>query len=191
MIKETKNYFERRLVFRPAWHRVDDDPKKNYGVHGVEIWFVLIGNKGAVHFGLYTGMMMQQTRDWWKARGQNGATDLFPMGVDVGYHSPVPLHDYQKEDGPVWPTKMVKKEGYEIPSIGDKSKTPSEAFEEMTKNITYEKIGDAPPNCEYLGVPCYADGSALRAEEWAHIFVEKGDDIIWDMLESEYKSTFS
>lgn len=47
-------------------------------------------------------------------------------------------------------------------------------------------------NCEWLdGRPCYGDGSALRAEEWFKIFVEKGSEEIWKMLEDEYNEMFN
>ena len=47
-------------------------------------------------------------------------------------------------------------------------------------------------DCEWLdGKPCYGDGSAMRAEEWMNIFLEKGDEEIWKMLEQDYKERFS
>ena len=46
--------------------------------------------------------------------------------------------------------------------------------------------------CEWLnGKICYGDGSALRANEWMKILVEKGSDEIWKMLEEEYKELFN
>lgn len=46
-------------------------------------------------------------------------------------------------------------------------------------------------NCDWLdNKPCYGDGSALRAEEWMDIFVRKGSDEIWKMLEEDYKELF-
>jgi len=45
--------------------------------------------------------------------------------------------------------------------------------------------------CKWLdGKPCYSDGSGLRAEEWMDIFIRKGSDEIWKMLEEDYKSRF-
>lgn len=172
MLSQTVNGLERRTYFRPAWHKVNEDPAKDYGVHGMEIWFVLIGPKGAVHFGLSTGMMLTETIEWWRATGRGNSTShLFPMGIDVGYHSPVPMHDFQKESGPVWPTKIRK--------TGD-----------GMLDVVFDKVGDAPPNCEYIGVPCYSDGSALRADDWKSIFLAEGDDIIWEMLEEDYNVRF-
>jgi hypothetical protein len=188
MIKETVNGLERILTFRPAYHKVHEDPKKDYGVHGVEMWFVIKGPKGAVHFGMYTNMMLKKTRDWWEATGRGqGSMGLFPMGVDVGYHSPTPMHDFQKEDGPYWPKKL-KHKVENMPYPG-KDATPEEMTAYLDNNY-WEKIGDAPPNCEWLGVPCYCDGSALAAEEPTNMFLEEGDEPIWKMLEERYHSQF-
>lgn len=188
MISQKVNGLERRVIFRPAFHKIHSDPKKNFGVHGMEIWMVVIGDKGACHFGLSTGMMLPKTFDYWKAtgKGQN-LLGTMQMGVDVGYHSKEPIHDFQKENGPNWPTKIRKKNpGLPDPGI-DATKEERMAY---MANFTFDKIGDTPPNCEYLGVPCYCDGSALLADEWKDIFLEKGDDVIWAMLEENYKYEF-
>lgn len=57
---------KREIRFFPAFHRVNDDPKKNYGVHGVEIHFILSGDQGAVIFRIYTRWMLPQTYTYWR-----------------------------------------------------------------------------------------------------------------------------
>lgn len=179
MISQTVNGLERRITFRPGFHKVNADPKKDYGVHSMEIWFYVIGPKGAVHFGLYSGMHLQKTWDWWKATGRMQHAYKLDMGVDVGYHSPVPRYEGQN---PVQPSRMKIKEGFDI--------TNPKNVQDILDNVSFEKVGDRPPVCELLGVPCYSDGSAMRAEPWHETLIEKGDDAIWEMLEGEYKATF-
>lgn len=180
MVSQKINGFERQVYFRPAWHKVNDDTKKDYGVHGMEIRFVLIGPLGAIHFINYTGMMLEETYDWWKATGRNLTPHKMHMGVDVGYHSPTPQFDGQEV---MWPKKRIEKvEGL----VYDKEK-PMEYFD----NITWEKIGDEPPICEYIGVPCYTDGSAIRGDDWHNIWLKEGDDKIWEMMEEAYKDNFN
>ena len=83
--------FERITEFEPAFDKRDPDPNKNYGIHGVEIRFVLVGREGAVHFVLYT--------DWFLPAVQeelgHGDKPVRPHGVDVGYHSPRPMFSGQ------------------------------------------------------------------------------------------------
>lgn len=64
-------------------------------------------------------------------------------------------------------------------------------YHSLTPLSEYEKENGGRPDCDWLdGKPCYGDGSALRAEEWMKIFLEKGSDEIWKMLEVEYEQTF-
>lgn len=146
---------ERITKFKPAFDRRDSNPSKNYGIGCVQCFMVLKGNEGAVHFTFSTGMLLPETVDEYirsgKARYEVGNFGVYylnkPTGYDVGYHSPVPLYEYQKEYG-----------GRE--------------------------------NCDWLGGPCFSDGSALRADEWLDIFLREGSDKIWEMLELEYKERF-
>jgi len=184
MIKETVNGLERIIKFRPGFHKIAEDPKKNYGVHGMDMFFVVKGPKGAVHFILSTGMMLKKTRDWQREEHKDGIGYLFPMGVDVGYHSTTPGHEGQEV---YWPTKMKQKD----PTM--KSPGPDATQDERLaylENTEFVKVGDKAPDCEWIGQPCYTDGSALRAMEWEEIFTEHGDEKIWAMLEEEYKDRF-
>lgn len=53
----------------------------------------------------------------------------------------------------------------------------------------FEGQGISQEHCEWLdGRPCYCDGSALRAEEFMDVLVEKGSDEIWKMLEEDLKN---
>lgn len=45
--------------------------------------------------------------------------------------------------------------------------------------------------CQYLGQPCYYDGSSLRAGEWVQEkLLVGGSDAIWAALEEEYQARF-
>lgn len=72
-----------------AWDKRDKDPSKNYGIHGVEMRFVLKGPEGAVQFLLYTGWHLPEVT---REIGQQK-----PMPADLGYHSPTPRHEGQEQ----------------------------------------------------------------------------------------------
>ena len=70
----------------PAWDKRNSDPKKNYGVNSVEIWFALKGSKGAVHFSMYTG--------WYLPYLENKSG---PMAGTLGYHAYSKRYDEESE----------------------------------------------------------------------------------------------
>ena len=191
MITQIVNGLERRVTFRPAFHKVHEDPKKNFGVHGMEIWFYLIGEHGAVHFGLSTFMMLKETKDWWKATGREGGltSDHFnPMGIDVGYHA---KEAQWKGQEVVW-HKSMKRIDESIPYLHElPPDSTGEDRDRSLLNIEWVKDTPEPPICDLLGVPCFSDGSALRADDWKEIFLKEGDEKIWEMLEEEYKERFT
>src|SRR5438132_3556349 len=88
--------FERRITFSPAFDRRDPDPKKNYGIHGVELRMVLLGELGATQFLLYTNWHLPHLMDAWAKqpceRTQYGnecvavSVLLRPLPADLGYH---------------------------------------------------------------------------------------------------------
>lgn len=56
----------------------------------------------------------------------------------------------------------------------------------------YENQGVSQQECEWLdGKPCYSDGSALRASEWADLFLKGGTEWLWPALEAEYHDRFT
>lgn len=85
--------FERIVEFTAAYDKRDPDPAKNYGVHGVEMRLVLKGPKGAVHFLLFTNWHLPHVA----AAFEDKPFLLAPTPADVGYHSPVPLREWQTE----------------------------------------------------------------------------------------------
>ena len=79
--------YERAVVFEPGWN----DRAGKYGVHGMEIRFLLRGPKGAVNFVMSTGWVP----------GEKGVdsrvADLFPSATYLGYHAHWPQYDAEIE----------------------------------------------------------------------------------------------
>ena len=88
----TKEY-----VFRPAFDKRHADPKKNYGIHGVEMVWYLKGPKGAVQFVVYTNWHLPHVQAELDANtsGQFPHLSCHPMGADIGYHAHCPQYDGQ------------------------------------------------------------------------------------------------
>jgi hypothetical protein len=153
---------KRTITFEPAYDKRHPDPKKNYGIHGVTIRFVLQGKEGAVQLVLYTDWFLPHVQEELHNRGDHGGVqswrngkpwfagvDLKPIGADIGYHSAKPLHKWQKKS------------------------QPSQA------------------KCHILGTPCWYDGSTLRASEvGVPALLSKGSDGVWALLKEEYDRVF-
>jgi len=54
----------------------------------------------------------------------------------------------------------------------------------------YEGETKSDFDCQFLGQPCYHDGSALRATAVFDVLRREGDDGLWKALESEYLCQF-
>jgi hypothetical protein len=96
---------QRTVTFRAAFDKRDDNPAKNYGIHGVEIRFVVKGPKGATQFLLYTnwqlphvtaGMLDEQR---WLSDPSWAKTLFMPMPADLGYHAYEPQYEGQTRMG--------------------------------------------------------------------------------------------
>ena len=51
---------DKEVLFMKAFDKRDDDPNKDYGIHGVDIHFTLRGTKGAVSFVVFTHWHLNQ-----------------------------------------------------------------------------------------------------------------------------------
>lgn len=84
--------FERIVTMSPAFDKRHTDPKKNYGIHGVDLRMVLKGPRGATQFLLYTG---------WHLPHVESELELKPCGLsrplpaDRGYHWSEPRYEGQ------------------------------------------------------------------------------------------------
>lgn len=88
---------ERITKFYSAWDKSNIDPKKNYGIHGVELRMVLKGVLGAVQFVLYTNWYLPKNQIEQRAKMNPDRYYLYePMPADKGYHSFKPRYEGQK-----------------------------------------------------------------------------------------------
>lgn len=136
--------FKKRIQVRPAFDKRDPNPRKDYGIHGADMIFTLIGEKGAVTFCLYTNWHLPHVADELERRRHDHLL-CRPLPADIGYHSPYPMYEDQ---------------------------------------YRREKV------CEYIGVPCYQDGSASYADEFYKELVAKGSKGLWKKMKEYYKSRF-
>lgn len=96
--------FERIIQWMPAFDKRHSDPKRNYGIHGLEIRFILKGQKGAIQFVLYTNWHLPHVTKELKAR-QYEAIDgdphwmERPTPADFGYHAYTPQYEGQTRMG--------------------------------------------------------------------------------------------
>ena len=89
----------KEIVFYPAYDKTDPDPKKNYGVNGVEMAFFLKGEHGAIQFKVLTNWNLPHVQKRMDSMKLNSIPYMFhkPMPSDIGYHSRVPQYDGQEK----------------------------------------------------------------------------------------------
>ena len=146
---------ERKVEFDPAYDKRHADDNKNYGIHGVNMRFVVNGSKGAIVLLIFTNWHLPMVRE----------------ELDMRYGHTLPAEQsYIRVQSVVQPA-----------DLGYHSKKPQyEGQEALTKD------------CQYLnGKPCYYDGSGLQAETYFDYFVEKGEDVLWRLLEDRYHVEFN
>lgn len=76
---------------------------ENYGVGGLQVTFILKGEKGAVQFMCAFPSYLEMTHDWWEQKfGNRNGTSKYADGIrgyDVGYHAKVPQYENQSRMG--------------------------------------------------------------------------------------------
>ena len=93
---------QRAVRFVPGYQGDRDVPdNRNYGVHGMEIWWYLRGPKGAAHFGIFTNWIPGPLAPGWGLPPAGMVFprrefDHYPLGVDLGYHAHVPQWEGQE-----------------------------------------------------------------------------------------------
>lgn len=94
----------REIQISPAFDKRSKDPKKDYGIHGCELRFVLKGKDGAVQFVLYTNWQLPHVTEEFITKPIKDNIDLkvrfLPLPADLGYHSPIPQYKDQEPMGP-------------------------------------------------------------------------------------------
>jgi hypothetical protein len=81
----------REVKFDSAYHRVHDDPRKNFGVGSVHVRFLLEGPEGALTYVALTEWHLDETYAWWESRGLNDRLRRSSLPVacyPAVYHSP-------------------------------------------------------------------------------------------------------
>ena len=83
---------KREIKFYPAFDKRDKDPKKNYGIHGVNLTFYVKGPLGVVQFVIFTNWQVPQVQKEFKNKE---AFLSQPIPADLGYHSYKPMYEGQ------------------------------------------------------------------------------------------------
>ena len=89
---------KREIRFFPAFDKRHKDPNKNYGIHGVNLLFLLKGEKGVIQFLIYTNWQLPHVQAEFDAKIPNARFPYLhhrPMAADIGYHSPIPMYEGQ------------------------------------------------------------------------------------------------
>lgn len=91
MIEQTVGDFKRQIVFKPGFDWRHANSSRDYGIGAVRMWFILIGEHGAVQWQIGT--------DWFTESARNHLSKfskpnkLQPDGWDLGYHSKTPRYE--------------------------------------------------------------------------------------------------
>lgn len=86
---------ERIVLTTPAFDRRNTDPSKNYGIHGMELRYVLKGVKGATQFLVFTNIQLPHVHE--ERVGRPVSSIDYPMGADIGYHAMQPQYAGQEK----------------------------------------------------------------------------------------------
>ena len=98
----------KKIEFAPAYDKRHDNPNKNYGIHGVNIRWLLIGETLATQFLVFTNWQLKNVQDELVTKAYQGIQSgeskfliemMLPMAADVGYHSLFPLYDDDRPTG--------------------------------------------------------------------------------------------
>ena len=88
----------REIRFIPAFDKRHTDDSKNYGIHGAEIYFYLIGDEGAVQFVIHTSWHLPHVQAELDRKTLNPRFPYLhhkPMATDIGYHSKIARYEGQ------------------------------------------------------------------------------------------------
>ena len=85
--------FKREIRFYPAFDKRDPDPDKNYGIRGVQMRWLLSGNKGVVQFVLATQWYLPHVQKELELASYPTYNYFAPIPMDLGYHSLKPMYD--------------------------------------------------------------------------------------------------
>lgn len=87
-----KEKFEKITNVRLPFDMRHADDSKNYGIHCLDVWFILKGKKGAVQYAASFRAYLPHVHRELESKGGIGEPIY---GFDVGYHSRTPMYDGQ------------------------------------------------------------------------------------------------
>lgn len=90
---------ERITKVRLPYDRRSPDPKTNYGIHGLDIFFILKGPRGAIQFAVTFPQYLPHVQAEFDARADRPRSFDRIMGFDVGYHALEPQYEGQSSMG--------------------------------------------------------------------------------------------
>lgn len=211
--------FQEIVQFSPAYDRRSPDPKKNYGIHGVELGMVLKGPKGAVQFLLFTNWQLPHvtaeidkrtieaisaaTKPKRRVARWNGVHPDQIAGILNAVETAIVPYEEGERQLRCFHRPLPADLGCHSPKpmYPDQKPMGAEKFDfdhmETLKGLsgdikipTMVETGTFTP-CEYLdGHACYYDGSTLNAERIYQVLLTEGSAGVWRELREYYDSTF-
>lgn len=96
MGKKLSEKFEKITRVRLPFDLRHTDAGKNYGIHGLEVCFILVGKKGATQFMVHFPVFLPHVQ---KELDKDPTTRFFNRisGFDVGYHALTPQYEDQRQ----------------------------------------------------------------------------------------------
>lgn len=99
--------YERRVEATAAFDKRHPEPSKNYGIHGLEFRFSLVGEMIAVSFGVSTGWHLpsvvgvegESSSEYRRALHEHDHPGLHPLPMGLHFHLAEPL-DYMDDQEP-------------------------------------------------------------------------------------------
>lgn len=161
--------FEKITKVQLPYDRRDPDPKKDYGIHGFSIFYILKGPKGATQFYFSVHVFLPHVqKDLETKSSMDRYRERTISGYDVGYHALTPQYEGQSQmDCELFPCGKCYYDGSslraeewvdEIFSI--RGERPDDEIWRRLENEYIERFGkpDADtPHCEHSGVELLED----------------------------------
>ena len=99
------NQLQHIIEWEPAYDKRNSNPSKDYGVHGVELRFLVKGLNGVVQFIIYTNWHLSSVQREMDNKYSTEHIHCHPMGADIGYHAYIP--SYEGQDISPYPCKYL------------------------------------------------------------------------------------
>jgi hypothetical protein len=142
--------FEKITQVRLPWDRRDPDPKKNYGIHSTDLWFILKGPKGAVQYAVTLPVFLPHVQRELERKEGTAFMTREIRGFDVGYHSPRPMYEDQKQMDCVhleggkcyYDGSSLRADSWTEIIFSTSGKHPEEVLWKLLEDEYYERFGN-------------------------------------------------